>query len=645
MPFVRLIALGWAFAASLPSMARSPDPLPRRDPARIAAIAQRLPEKPSAPGARASDRVFWGRLAADPSAKTFLESVAKMAARPESPQGDYLEYFRNGNRARFEGPYFERRSRLDAFVLAECLEHRGRYLPQVRKTLEAILAERCWCVPAHDRTVDGKTGGHDCWDGKVQVVDLFASARAWTVAYAIDWLGEDLGPELTARAKAEVRRRVIAPYLADARAAAPWHSWWYFENFNWNAVCHAGCVGTALALVDSRTERAECIEAAERARPSYLSGFGPDCYCQEGMGYWSFGFGHEIQLGLDVRAATGGQVDFLAGERVRRVAAYARDFLLEPGLCPNFADGGSAPNAGPEVLAQAALVWPELFPAARATPIFAEVHRQPANRQATLCRIVAHLAGRPAGAAEQRVALPLRAWWDTPQVLIARTADCRNGHPFAVAMKGGTNGEIHNHNDVGSYVIDCAGERRIGDPGGEIYTARTFSPRRYESKILSSYGHPVPRVAGKLQKDGGCAAARVLEKTFADDRDVLVLDLTAAYDVPELKSLVRTFVFDRVARTFTVTDRAAFSRPCAFESPVIAYGEIVFGYDEGRFAVITRPGCGMDVAVKATGGAWQMKSELLANPTLVSPHRLAAAFVEPVAMAEVSVTFGERRMK
>ena len=37
------------------------------------------------------------------------------------------------------------------------------------------------------------------------------------------------------------------------------------------------------------------------------------------------------------------------------------------------------------------------------------------------------------------------------------------------------------------------------DAGGEDYTSRTFSSRRYESQALNSFGHPVPRVAGAMQ--------------------------------------------------------------------------------------------------------------------------------------------------
>jgi hypothetical protein len=44
------------------------------------------------------------------------------------------------------------------------------------------------------------------------------------------------------------------------------------------------------------------------------------------------------------------------------------------------------------------------------------------------------------------------------------------------------------------------------EPGVETYTARTFSRRRYESQLLSSFGHPVPVVAVKLQRTGALRA-------------------------------------------------------------------------------------------------------------------------------------------
>ena len=74
------------------------------------------------------------------------------------------------------------------------------------------------------------------------------------------------------------------------------------------------------------------------------------------------------------------------------------------------------------------------------------------------------------------------------------------------------------------------------DPGTEVYTRRTFSSDRYVSGVLNSFGHPVPRVAGQLQRTGRAAAAQVLKLEQTDDCDTLQLDLSSAYPVKTLQT-------------------------------------------------------------------------------------------------------------
>ena len=44
-----------------------------------------------------------------------------------------------------------------------------------------------------------------------------------------------------------------------------------------------------------------------------------------------------------------------------------------------------------------------------------------------------------------------------------------------LVAKGGHNGESHNHNDVGSFMLYVDGEPVILDAGNMTYTAKTFS--------------------------------------------------------------------------------------------------------------------------------------------------------------------------
>ena len=187
------------------------------------------------------------------------------------------------------------------------------------------------------------------------------------------------------------------------------------------------------------------------------------------------------------------------------------------------------------------------------------------------------------------------------------------------------------------------GVEMCGDPGGEVYTRRTFSKDRYVSKMLNSYGHPVPVVGGKLQKGGRKAAAKVLKTEFTDAKDEIVLDYTAAYGVPALKSLVRTMSFDRKNCSVAITDAVAFTEPTAFEVPVITYREWTANEDFTQFTFSKSPTTHrkMKMSVKASAPVAFTK-ELIDNPGKPSPQRLAFAFKEPVTEATFTTVFSTR---
>jgi hypothetical protein len=222
--------------------------------------------------------------------------------------------------------------------------------------------------------------------------------------------------------------------------------------------------------------------------------------------------------------------------------------------------------------------------------------------------------------------------------LICRPA---SGNPrgLGAALKGGHNAEQHNHNDVGSFVVALGSATPLLDPGAEVYTRRTFSSRRYESNVLNSFGHPVPRVAGKLQREGRQAAAKVLKTGFADAEDTLVLDIRSCYDVPELTRLVRTFVFSREGRgSLTVSDEVEFKSPQEFETVLIT---LVPWKQDGDDKLVIGKG---DEAIQAKIASGEHSFRLQATeihedlPGKIVPKRLGIVLTEPVRQAVIRVT-------
>ncbi|MDD4873150.1 MAG: hypothetical protein PHR77_21565, partial [Kiritimatiellae bacterium] len=161
--------------------------------------------------------------------------------------------------------------------------------------------------------------------------------------------------------------------------------------------------------------------------------------------------------------------------------------------------------------------------------------------------------------------LALRSYFDKAGVLVCRPATgsvCRLG----VAIKAGGNGS-HSHNDVGAFVVALGKEQPVGEPGGpHAYTRQTFSKERYALKLLNSFGHPVPVVAGNLQIEATKVHPKVLSTKFTDKADEISMDIACSYNVPELQKLVRTMRYEREGTgTVIITDEVVFNKPSSFE--------------------------------------------------------------------------------
>ncbi|NOY81445.1 MAG: hypothetical protein GXP31_10630 [Kiritimatiellaeota bacterium] len=603
----------------------------RPSPKRVAEIAAWLPERPAPVGWSISDRRTWQRLAADPGAADIVrraETEAK-SPPPELPDALYLEFSRTGNRTNYQRPYGRRSSRLNIFLLAEALENKGRFLPAVRREMEAICSERSWVMPAHDRDLTNFKGTH-------LTVDLGSSARGYLLATAAGWLGERLPASLRERVFREIERRVWKPYLEAVRAGETRGNWWIKGANNWNPVCTANVIGSALALVPRPESRAEFLAAMEISNPYFISGFTDDGYCSEGVGYWNYGFGHYLGLGLTVRDATGDRLDIFGKDRekLERIARYGLDIQIQPGIAPAFADCSVRAAPAASVLAMIAVVFPKLVP--DNVPVPGRLSGGAIS--VGLLGLRPELENRRAqGTRGATYDLALRTWFRDAQVLICRAGSPAGAPPFGAAIKGGHNAEHHNHNDVGSYVVVYDGHPYLVDPGSEVYTRRTFSSRRYESNVLNSYGHDVPIVAGRLQTAGRRAAARLVKEEFTDSTDRLVLDVAAAYSVPDLKRLVRSFEFDRAKREVRITDSVEFGAPQTFETALVTFDrvhrrsgtELVF-YD-AKHSVVVR--------IEADGGAIEVKEDEIENPGRPTPRRFGIVFSQPILKGTVRFTF------
>ena len=117
------------------------------------------------------------------------------------------------------------------------------------------------------------------------------------------------------------------------------------------------------------------------------------------------------------------------------------------------------------------------------------------------------------------------AWMSDIQVMTARD----KGTGFFLATHGGHNAESHNHNDVGDFLLYRNGEPVIIDAGRGNYTARTFSPQRYELWFTQSNYHNLPIINGIGQKAGREYEASDASSAITDQAAALSMNIAKAY--------------------------------------------------------------------------------------------------------------------
>jgi hypothetical protein len=275
-------------------------------------------------------------------------------------------------------------------------------------------------------------------------------------------------------------------------------------------------------------------------------------------------------LAETLKQATAGKVDMMEPAHVRQVARFARRMEILPDIYPAFADCDLSARPALQLVAFLSGRYGWGLHAVETNGWELAGRRSPGLFALGLFSFPNLAAATPAATVEAGPP-PLRDWFADAGILICRPA-AGSGYALGAALKGGHNDEHHNPNDVGSYVVAVGRSTPLLDPGREIYTSRTFSKRRYESNVLNSFGHAVPRVAGQLQETGRQAAAKILKTQFTDQADTLVMDISSAYKVAELKKLERTFVFSRESSgKLIVIDAVEFDGPQAFGTAVITF--------------------------------------------------------------------------
>ena len=73
------------------------------------------------------------------------------------PATSFMSFTRTGNRVDYEELYFDKRRALNALVMAECIESRGRFMDSIIDGIFSICEESAWQLPAHNSYIRDTT--------------------------------------------------------------------------------------------------------------------------------------------------------------------------------------------------------------------------------------------------------------------------------------------------------------------------------------------------------------------------------------------------------------------------------------------------------------------------------------------------------
>ena len=530
---------------------------------------------------KAADPKFWSEVVRnDEHYKTYLEErladwekYCEGKTITELKYSDFKRFFVSGDRRIYEGQYFRRRGMLTtSAILSLIYPEEEKYINFLNDIIFAVCDEYTWSVPAHHPKLE-------VYD--TTFIDLFASETGFTLSEIYTLLGDRLDKIVKDRIKIEIQTRIIDSFMSG-------RSFWWANGCtnNWAAVC-VGSVGCTFMLMrpDLFPEVKERIAGVME---NFLSGFGSDGYCLEGTGYWHYGFGFFTVYADMLKTFTEGADDYFARDKVRVISTFIQKMFLSGTSSVSFADGGDELSYHIGLLHYLKNLYPNDVKVY--SPEFSYI-RDNCFRTCLIMRAATWLDpdiyDNPVSMGEAA-----EYYADESKWYVKRTAS------YGFAAQGGTNGEHHNHNDVGTFIFSKGGQQLITDMGRGLYTKQYFrNETRYDFIECSSLGHCVPYFdEKKIQKHGKEYAAT----NYTYEPGYYAFDMAGAYNDEDVKSVKREF------RTYddhiTVTDTFDVTAPITERLTSLIAPEVSEGMVKIDTAVITydKDACAVTISEEIT---------------------------------------------
>lgn len=489
-----------------------------------------------------SDRKAWKKARKLEAADRLIALADQVS--PDVPAMIYSVYrqIRTKGYSDLDKAYFQRRDSIAYLALAICLTgDKERYMPRLMDYLVATLEEWTWCIPSHmDWYENGPAG--------IYPSDLYCCATGAMLAELVKILGAELEQEwrgITDWIGREALERTVYNVLETAPDAAC--HWWYNTNniCNWTVWCAFNCMLTAAQFEHDPVKLSTELRKFYRRASVFAASYGEDGYCDEGPHYY-IRAGAMLFRAIDLmeKLRPGSAEKTYSVPKIRAILEFLPHTRIGWDFVVSYSD--SQPRLNPWLSAT--------IPAGIALKSelllgLAEDHLPGFGLYGDLLTESLAVLFDSSTAARKGKSKQAPVTFFEGRIGILRSEQ------FSASLKGGCNGESHNHNDLGQFEIFFDGEPVIVDPGTGIYTRKNFSDERYTIWYIRGSGHNAPVIDGVEQQFGKDYTATL---ELSENRKVLRSDLSKAYPAEAgVKSFIRELNFapEQVTVEDTVTGR------------------------------------------------------------------------------------------
>ncbi len=411
-----------------------------------------------------------------------------------------MNYLRTGDRDQYQKESFGKRNQLMDMVLAESIEGKGRFIDQIMNGVWSICEESFWGVAAH---LGIQKAGNGLPDVEDITVDLFSAETGTVLALTDYFTGNSLAkisPLIRPRIYYEVNRRILLPLEKDS------DRYGYLGNGkrnlcvnNWNPWVISNWMAANLLLENNQERRNKTIQHQLSLIDLYVNGLGEDGATDEGPSYWFAAGACMFDALAILDNASKGKLNIYDAPIIKKMGAYIYQTHIKGLYFINVAD--AAPKITPngillyrfgkavnDSLMQQFGSW------AYHTYENSKLGIEQFYRTRNLFNLVSH---KECNLYPPKEVMTRDVWLPDIQLMAARLD---NG--LYVASHAGHNGESHNHNDVGDFLVYDEGFPVIIDVGAGTYTSKTFSAQRYNLWFNTSPYHNLPTINQKEQKPG-----------------------------------------------------------------------------------------------------------------------------------------------